>query len=309
MARKTSIFTFIPVSIAVLGLAFSLTTYHSLVKEQENIISQKFNFEAARDLVTLEGKLEVTLQNLARVGDLFVSAGTVSDHSFATFVKPIMKSYPYLQAVEWVPRVKHSERTQKEHEARSVFSPNFTFTEKRQGKMVTAGERDLYYPVFYVHPFEANKSAHGFDLGSSIIRLKSLEQARDTGKPVATAKISLVQEKQNHPGFLIFHPVYSKSSPDLFSRRKNLRGFSIGVYRVSDMMNALVLPYLRSGMTVTVYDGEAKAENLLFSNLEQSAVMSAPHLTSVAGRKWTIIWHADSTFYGGISLVIPTISS
>jgi CHASE1-domain containing sensor protein len=114
-----------------------------------------------------------------------------------------------IQALEWIPRVPNADRLQFERAAIADGLLGFQFTERAvQGLMMRAEERDAYFPVYFVEPLEGNQKALGFDLGSNATRLAALNDAGLSGKEVASARITLVQETGEQYGFLIFIPIY-----------------------------------------------------------------------------------------------------
>ena len=130
-------------------------------------------------------------------------------HEFQTFVAGSLARLPGIQALEWIPRVPAAQRAAYEATAQRQGFPTFQITERNdRGKIGRATPRAEYYPVYYVEPRAGNESAMGFDLASdSLVRLPALQQARDTGRAVATARIRLVQEHGQQFGFLVYVPV------------------------------------------------------------------------------------------------------
>ena len=65
-----------------------------------------------------------------------------------------------------------------------------------------------------------------------------MDEARDSGDLVATARITLVQETGNQAGILIFLPIYRAADKpmDVVTRRTSLAGYVVGVFRVGDML-------------------------------------------------------------------------
>jgi PAS domain S-box-containing protein len=125
--------------------------------------------------------------------------------------------------------------------------------------MIRARERDEYFPVYFVEPYQGNETALGFDLASNQTRKTSLSQSRDTGKTTATSRIILVQDTANQPGFLVFAPVYRKqalltSSDD---RRKNLMGFVLGVFRIGNIVEHSLGNLSPKQIRVFLYDQSA----------------------------------------------------
>jgi PAS domain S-box-containing protein len=154
-------------------------------------------------------------------------------------VAPALAKHYYIQALEWIPRVQGPARSEYERLARADGLHGFSFTETRGAAApVVAAPRDEYFPVFYLEPLAGNEKALGYNLASNPVRLAALQEARDTGRIVATARITLVQEKGNQYSFLVFAPVYRRPHPDnVLGRRKALKGFALGVFRISDFIS------------------------------------------------------------------------
>jgi PAS domain S-box-containing protein len=79
-----------------------------------------------------------------------------------------------------------------------------------------------------IEPYETNSQALGLDIGSELIRRNTAEQAMDTGVPVISAPLQLVQKDQKGVGFLFFLPLYDQPQvpSTLSERRKKLIGWS-----------------------------------------------------------------------------------
>ncbi|MBF0564183.1 MAG: CHASE domain-containing protein [Nitrospirae bacterium] len=185
---------------------------------------------------------------------------------FRIFTNHLLKEHASIQALEWIPRVLFSNRKEYEKSARREGFPDFRITERaKQGTIVSAGERKEYFPVYFVEPFKGNEIALGFDLASNPERLEAIERSRDTGEIVAATRIKLVQEKAGQYGFLVFKPVYKIGdlADTIESRRENLEGFILGVFRTPDIVEKS-LSYLNpSGVDVYIYDKPAIDESSL----------------------------------------------
>ena len=101
---------------------------------------------------------------------------------------------PGIQALKWIPRAPRGERDADEMAARDDGVGGFSITESGpDGILQPSSESDEYFPVYYVEPLDGNEVAVGFDLVRNPTRLEALEQLRDTGQTVATARTTLVQ--------------------------------------------------------------------------------------------------------------------
>ena len=252
--------------LSVMALLFVQTNAHE--RRQSN-----FKLSAHERLTVLERDFFSTFETLHSLGGLFDATPQLSRTAFHKFTAPVFNRYPSIQALEWIPRVTIAERLNFEFAAQQEGFPKFKFTERQaQGKMIAVGERDEYFPVYFVEPVKGNELALGFDLGSNPARRQALEQARDRGKMVATARITLVQETKAQFGFLVFKPIYRVNikSASVEERRNNLLGFVLGVFRIGDMIENSMSHLGRGSqvMNVFVFDKSAPmGKQLLYLKL------------------------------------------
>ena len=210
--------------------------------------------------------------------------------------KKILNRHNAIQALEWIPRVIHSERSAYEAKLRRDF-PEFEITERqKQGQMVTAEEREEYFPVYYVEPLTGNEAAFGFDLLSSSTRREALYRSRDTAIPRATASITLVQEDAEQKGFIAFLPIYEGIPSTVAKRRKNLKGFVLGVYRIDDIFAGSALGDEALGIGMKLVDETLPSGHEIL-HIHNSRTKDAVHerisyrkeLPDIWGRRWSLI--------------------
>ncbi|NQU07609.1 MAG: CHASE domain-containing protein, partial [Candidatus Abyssubacteria bacterium] len=300
----------IPVVLTLLlGVTLSLTGFFTARYWEYQRVQDRFETSAEKRDMALVKNIELSLHELEGLGALFAASQKVEREEFGEFVKPFLSRYPGIQALEWIPHVPDSRRSAYEEAARRDGFPGFQFTERNtSGKMVRAATREDYFPVYFVEPYEGNEVAFGYDLASEPMRLEALNRCRNTGKPVATGRITLVQETGTQFGFLIFQPVYRKGTPtdSVKDRREALEGFVLGVFRIGDVIKAS-LPYANlQKIDCYLYDESVPTdEQFLFSYLSPtSKARAAPiddetvrsrkglHSAStfdVAGREWLLV--------------------
>jgi CHASE1-domain containing sensor protein len=200
-----------------------------------------------------------------------------------------------IHALEWVPRVPEADRLAYEEAARQAGFPSFHFREASHYKgTVPVGQRNEHFPVYYVEPYVGNEAAKGFDLGTDRTRAVALHRARDTGKPVATARITLVQDHSDHYGFLIFLPVYHNKIPhdSLEAHRQDLNGFALGVFRVADFVEAALHNLDRVGIALLIMDVTTSPDqSLLYDSARQvqgaaALASEVPKAVKPLGLQW-----------------------
>lgn len=227
--------------ILLLGLGTTLAT--TVWVERWERLSRKSEFQKQTNNLTtaLQRTTNRYTELLLSISDLYDAAqNDVDEAAFQRFVDRAVTTYPGIQALEWAPRVEHSERDDYEQRLSQLTSGDRTSIVERDettGTLILAKERDRYIPVTFLEPLPSNEAALGYDLASDETRRSALETARDTGAIAATGRIQLVQEQnENQYGFLVFAPIYQAPATTLKTRRAALLGYVLGVFRVADVV-------------------------------------------------------------------------
>jgi two-component system, sensor histidine kinase len=274
------------------GAFFVLQKRYALEKQKQ------FENNIQKSLILFRAKLEVNERSLLGIVSLFDASEDVTRKDFKIYTRTILKNNSFIQALEWIPKVDYLEKLKFKETAINDGLKTFQIIEKADhNQMITAEKRQTYFPVYYVEPIAGNKRAIGFDLGSNLTRLKSLEEARDTGTTVATSKITLVQEKGSQSGILIFAPIYkTKNIPNnLNDRREQLKGFALGAYRVGDMIEKIIIPHLPIGIGLTIYEEKKTSDKLIYGLENVKKDLMFKSRVSVSGKEWVLIWREKNS--------------
>jgi signal transduction histidine kinase/CheY-like chemotaxis protein len=245
----------------------------------------------------LRGQMLRSMEVLHAIASLYDADAEISRDEFRLFVNGALARQPELQALAWDPRVPAGEREQWESRARTEGFPDFHFTEQREeGVMVPAGNRSEYFPVFFLESLQRNAAALGFDVSSEERRRQALEQARDTGQPVATTPLRLAQEPGSQRGFLVFEPIYAGEPQSIEARRSSLRGFAVAVFRLGDLVEKSLGPTPRNGVALSLVD-ESEASPLYRQEGMRARELPAWDTSlDVAGRHWTLRFEPTTEF-------------
>jgi len=223
----------------------------------------------------------------------------VTKEEFSTLTQPFIKKFSSIQALEWILFIPKKQRHQfedNENYGLMIREPN------QEKDMVSAKNRDEYFPITYVQPQKGNERALGFDVGTNPSALPALLKARDTGKTAITEPIQLVQDLKKKTGSVLYSPVYRKQAVTrTIAERKNaLRGFVAGVFRAEDEIKAVFSQFPNLHLLIKIEDSghefysnfpDSKTNNFnLFSLVK---VIQLP----VANRIWTITYQPSPDFY------------
>ena len=328
---------YIPVLVFLIGLILSFWLY-SLVRNWR-IERTKLQFEwMAHDRVeSIRAAIGEYFSAMHSVGQYYIANDEISAEKFQTFVSYALSHYKGIAAFEWIPRVPHSQRAEFENVGKSQYSyEGFQFTElnAETQNLVSAAQRPEYFPVYYVAPLVANKTALGFDLATEPMRMSALTRSRDTGKLAATSPISLVQDNISEPAFLVFLPIYYS---ELFKKtvdeaRRQLRGFVLGVFKIRNVVETALQKLRPHQVNIKVYDQSAEKEHCILdlhhpslyengkvnkkdTSLDMSNDLFLRSEVTVADRQWVIdcfpapmffegitVWEEWTVFFGGLVL-------
>ena len=206
MLRRGNRFV-LPYLILLLGLCFTLLVYHyfsKLTHEQDRITFDR-SVQEIHDQVRLRIATSTTL--LRSATGLFAASQTVNADEFRRFVQQIEleKNYPGILGIGFSRHFPAAEKADVIAEMRRQRITNFNI-------WPTDPPRNEYNAIVYLEPATTpNQKAIGFDMGTEQIRRLAMGAARDSGNPVASGRVRLIQERDfevKQAGFLVYAPVY-----------------------------------------------------------------------------------------------------
>lgn len=320
--------------VVCLGVGFSLTVFFVIRSWEQKNAEKAFRMAAEDRATAVKGAFDTELAMLELVRSALISDDRIEQGEFRDIVEPFLARSTGIQSVEWIPRVPGSQRAEFEAAARRDLK-GYRITElTKDGKPVEAGQRDEYYPVYYIGPQVGNKNVYGLDLGSESTRFEPLQLARDTSKITASGRFTFVEDAQSEDtedanekkdGFLVCLPTYHKGKPvaTVADRRQNLAGFVIGVFRPSEMIESAVAKLQSEGIDVGLFDPSDPAGNRTFHYhasrtgddrgkpadprrlLDPKGVRHLVEL-DVAGHPWTVVCAPTTHFLAARETWWPT---
>ena len=212
---------------------------------------------------------------------------------FEAFASGNFVNHPYLYALSWNPYITHAERPRFEYETGSHLSmSNYRVIEQDVSvKLVPALQRDSYVPVKYIYPISNNQLALGFDIASNNVRKAAIDAAIANKDITLTAPIKLVQESSNSIGLLLLDPIFKKGETP--SGENSLHGFAVAVFRVEDLLRAVLPSALTEGLNISLLDtGADTDQQVLFQmgRLDSSLLKDFgwSRKLQVGGREWQL---------------------
>ncbi|MGH9391523.1 MAG: CHASE domain-containing protein, partial [Vicinamibacteria bacterium] len=272
---------------------------------EHNKIKLEFEQQSAEVARVLELDLWRYLEALESIRQLYASSVEVTREEFRTFSAPLISRYSGLRGLSWSPRVPNTQRALYEGAAQKEGYPDFELKERdSEGRLVRAGDRAEWTPVYFIEPRGENEAALGFDLASEPVRLEALERARRSSEPAATPRLSLRHNTDERSSVLIFLPVYYNGRPHetMDERERNIEGYIGGEFRPGDVFRAAVQPLEHADLTMRLFDEAApRGQRLLYAhpanstghsmeeeNDESAIGIGWSRSLDVAGRNWLL---------------------
>lgn len=304
---------------SALGFAF----IENRVRHEEEI---NFRLIADRQVLAIEQQLRRNLETVHSLGGLFDASEIVSRNEFVVFARQMISRVQGVQALSWNPQIPPQRLTDIKRLARRDGMTRYEFYERGpDGKRRDLTPRTEYVPVLYIEPRAGNEAALGYDIGSNAERRMALDKARDTGEITATAPIRLVQETGDQAGILVLRPVYINGvvPKTLEQRRRSLKGYAVGVYRVGDILAAVTAPTESTPVHIALTDetdptkepvtmymspadrpggkGKSSRDRHYVTNLEISKNIN------LAGRNWVLKLHPSAPLITSVERFSPWV--
>jgi two-component system, sensor histidine kinase len=259
--RRKAVTIFLAGSFALAVVVFNLGQHIDRQDIQTKFIERTDSFYQ-----DLQSQLEKQIHLLSHIDGLYHVSKSVTLQKYREFIWPILNKNTSIRALSWNRRFLHKEREEMEHYIKLNYGQYAKITERAaDGTLQPAAKRSEYVTVTYIERLENNIEALGFDVLSNPISKEALDRARDEGRPIATGKISLVQDKDRQNAILIFYPNYSQDRVpiDLQARRKQIYGYQTAIIGVEDMVNQIFAKQLPEGVVVRIFDLTAKPDQQL----------------------------------------------
>jgi len=280
------------------AFAMSAAVFHFAGDSERRRLESGFQQHASIVAEALRRTIDTNIGTVNSIVRLYNSSKNVERQEFTTFVGNRVGPRRGIRALEWVPQVRHQDRAAFVTRAKEEGFQSFQITERGpDNSLVRAGDRDEYFPVYFVEPLTGNEPALGFDLASNPTRRAALDLARDSGEAVSTARINLVQDAKRPYGALVISPVYvsGAKTDTVEARRGALVGFALGVFSIAEIVDAALPVPNRGNVHLRLIDRTASTgQTLLFADASEPPTSATPGRIrsvfdlEVGGRTWSL---------------------
>lgn len=301
--------------ILCVGLLFSAYLFLLVQEWEQQQAQHDFEIASYSYVAAVQNELARHNEVLSSIASIYGTSDKIDRTAFAAFVSAISLEHRDTTSFEWAPRVLHTERAAYEARARLLGDLSFNVTElDDDGRLVSASQREFYFPIAQIEPHERSGRPLGLDLAAEPVRRKALLLARDSGKTMISGRIQLDHDGGTGHGFLMIRPVYQHGvvPESVEARRQQLKGFLLGENNLNVFFGEALFDSAYESLSLWVYEQSAPGSKvLLFSRdiYERNAadISSAGWLlsghdmewkvnTEQYGRHWTFMFKPTALF-------------
>lgn len=281
----------------LIALATTLVIFFYISHNEREQIKHQLEKEAAPLTDRLKQNLNAYQELVGSVGNLIKVNPNLKYSEFDTFTQSIFDNHPELYALSWNPHINNADRVRFESNmSQELQMPDFHISQRdKKGQLVIAEERENYIPIAYISPLLGNSSAIGYDIASDPKRQHTLHLANTSKQPAVTAPIKLVQESGSSTSVLLIAPVM------LDSDSATPTGYTVGVFRIENMLNHLLHNQFPDGLSVTLYDTTSVgAYSPLYQSNNKNVAQHPSYLWTsdipFGGRNWQLSLSPSSSY-------------
>lgn len=234
------------------------------------------------------GALDVLGRSLAQTEE-------INQETFIQYTGPYLANLPGVTAISWNIVIGQDEIAAFERHAQAEVNPEF----KIKGAPLLP--TDPLVVVEYIQPLQENLPALGFNVFSNAARKQSMLLAKATREDTATDIIQLLQADKDEPGFLIFSPVFQQVNPgeNSLGGHESLRGFVVGVFLVSEILNNTETDQRLDYIDLYVYENDNPVDAVLgradlMTRIAAGEGLSHTFEMGFANHKWTFNMHVSA---------------
>jgi len=285
----------IPVLVFLLINIVAFSAYQISIIKQKEYSLQSFDQSSDEFFNTFKQVIESNLDIARAMQAFFHGSNFVSREKFKNFSNAILKNHPEIKALGWLPKITHEKRFSYEKDMQNEGFENFTILERiNNSKTQPSAEKDIYYPIQYIEPFESNKLAFGLDSASNPFSKSTINIIKDQYSFTVSSPITLIQEQNKQKAVLIFFPVY---------KTNKLLGLVEIVLRMDQIINIVQSTsefHIEKQLQVYLneIDTESNLSMLIKGDKDENehSLFFHQHSLKIANKNWQLSFYPSSQF-------------
>jgi len=243
--------------VASVGVAISVALFAVFEQVERLNLQDQFVADAGRRSDAVAHAFTEGIDVLRTLQAFYDGSVFVDRDEFDTCVQPLLSANRAVVALAWAPRVWAGERARYEAEARQAGIKDFSFKERADdGRLVAAGRRGDYVPIYYLGLATGNDALLGFDLASEPHVAAAIQRLRRHDQIALTRPVTLSGLSDSPTVVLAAAPFFSHKSDETEREEpsQHLRGYLIAALDVKTILEMGLGPLDPVGINVGLID-------------------------------------------------------
>lgn len=296
--------------VLILTLIISATSYVFMKNKVTDDRKVAFEKAVTAVLTRLDRKVELNEGILSSMQGLFVRSFVVKDVFELNGSIPV-SSFKSIVSIDYAFKTKPEGIEDFLYNARS--GGNYEIVLHPEGN-----NREIYYIIDYIVPFDKNKARAGFDFASDEITKKAIEKARDNNIITST---EFHQIRDNIKGFYLIAPAYYKDQPINTDELKKINFEGAIVLEIDEdkFFEEAIGTGIATDSTIIfdIFDNNSSGERykifssknaILLENKEFKPIVSETKKFKIADREIEIDFHTIPNFGGEFQNYLPLLT-
>lgn len=244
-----------------MGIALTLVivVFLQIQMREHDALEQSFEQQSRTLTERLQRRLDAQTDAIIAVGRVMEVIRTPDALHFQKTTAGWLERYAGTQNFGWSPVVTALQRAEFERLAsESLQKPYAILGRNAEGKTFIAPEAPNYLPLRYVEPLESNRSVLGLDVLVLPTTAQAVKKTIANGLPHATEGFRLVQESGEQRGMVLYLAVYQNGAQSALSSGGHLLGVVSAVFRMDDVLQAVVGNMEQQGLHPCLLDPGAR---------------------------------------------------
>ncbi|MDM8564433.1 CHASE domain-containing protein [Candidatus Halobeggiatoa sp. HSG11] len=278
MSIKTSNTSWLRYGLAVIIFCLCSILTISAFKATHTFETQRVANETERlihsQMASLQRSFDLMLESIHSMGAYIGASNLIRQQGFKQYAKKMRQSRQGIDTVAWVPQVLNIEQRIFLNTIKKQLDDFNMMEFANNGEIVPISQRERYFPLTYEEPAASLNEIIGLDMGSHPDWLRTMEQGRDKGIPVATKAFPYDTKKNMYIG--IFQPVYHSGLPNkLAARRANIRGFIFVTINLNNIIKQSLESLIAQKFSLEITDSESSEITTTQNHTTESTVLQA----------------------------------
>lgn len=262
----------LPAILFLVGWSFCGWLHYSLTQNAQKLDDIRFQEIANEAAASIDHRLKIYTDALRASAGYYLNSEVMTRAEWRSYVSyvDISKRYLGINGMGFISPFNKAELDRYVADVVANELPDFSITQVPNATPPPADPSGYdYYIITHIEPVENNRQALGLNVASEANRQSAAQTARDSGNPTMTGRISLVQDGQSRPGFLIYLPIYKVGMPinTIAERRVAFAGWSYAPFVTENFLRG-VLNSRANQIHFDIFDSdELSSETFVFGTL------------------------------------------